>query len=304
MKHIIVACSPGRSGSTSLYKNISEIFNKNNHTGKAYHHDIKDPRLLNNLYHSYKTKKDIKYLLKIRKVISKWKKGNCYVGASYSHILDEVLKIHKGNVKLIYLKRNQQDWLKSFVKEVKKFPWSHGNYSSKKIKKIEYKIAAFHYDEMTKKKWEKLSLKKKSIWFYKKYLDLFNINKNKSSKHIIVNTENLSSQKTTQKITTFLNSNWKSVKNTYRVNLSKIDFEDFNNKDKVILSRFYNNFDFLNFAKNPLEAEKYISNKIIDGFINKRIYEHSKINTKQFKNYLLNLKRTEKKVRKLLNEKK
>ena len=99
----------------------------------------------------------------------------------------------------------------------------------------------------------------------------------------------------TQKITTFLNSNWKSVKNLYQVNVSKIDFEDFDNKDKVILSRFYNNFDFLNFAKNPLEAEKYISNKIIDGFINKRTYEHSKINTKQFKNYLLNLKRTEKK---------
>ena len=117
MKHIIVGLSPGRSGSTSLYKNICEIFIKNNHSGNAYHHDIKDPRLLHNLYHSYKTKKDAKYLTKIRKVISKWKKGNCYIGASYSHVLDEILKIHKGNIKLIYLKRDQQDWLKSFLKE-------------------------------------------------------------------------------------------------------------------------------------------------------------------------------------------
>ena len=53
----------------------------------------------------------------------------------------------------------------------------------------------------------------------------------------------------TQKITTFLNSNWKSVKNLYQVNVSKIDFEDFDNKDKVILSRFYNNL-ILNFAKS------------------------------------------------------
>ena len=174
MKKIIVGLSPGRSGST-LYKNISEIFNLNNHSGIAYHHNISDPRKLHNLFHSYKTKKK-KFLVDIRNIILKWKKGNCYVGASYSHIFDEILKIHGKNVKVIYLKRDKDDWLKSFVKEIKKFPWSHGNYSKYQKKIIEYKIAAYHYNEMTKKAWHSMSVKKSS-WFYDKNYKSLNYKK-------------------------------------------------------------------------------------------------------------------------------
>ena len=94
MKKIIVGLSPGRSGSTTLYKNISEIFNLNNHSGIAYHHNISDQESYIICSIVIKQKKKKKFLVDIRNIILKWKKGNCYVGASYSHIFDEILKIH------------------------------------------------------------------------------------------------------------------------------------------------------------------------------------------------------------------
>ena len=37
------------------------------------------------------------------------------------------------------------------------------------------------------------------------------------------------------------------------------------------------NFDFLNFAENPIEGEYFFNEKIIEGYLNRKKYQHSKI---------------------------
>ena len=55
-----------------------------------------------------------------------------------------------------------------------------------------------------------------------------------------------------KEITNFINPKWQTPNKTYKVNVSKIDYNLLGSFDKKIVGTFYKNFDYLEAAKNPV----------------------------------------------------
>jgi len=274
MNHLILAIGAGRDGTTTLQQIINKIFLKNKHDGVSHHQ--KDHQDLYNQFCLYKKYGSRDYYLNILKRIKQWKLGDAIIGNGYAHVLNIILDIHGEKLKLIHLKRQKRTWMDSFRRNIETFPWNHGNYSDSKEPKIN-RIAAFHFNECSKDAWNHLSMEDKLNWYYEKNHDLINSKKNLIQNVLNIETEKLSSEKNLHAITKFIDEEWLPINEGTHVNTSKMDYEDLNQNDRIIVSRFYSRFDYVRSAKDPFEGEAYFFHKIIDGFLNRYNYEYNAI---------------------------
>jgi len=295
MKKIILGIGAGRDGTTTLAKLIEKIFAENNYSGKSTHQ--RDHAFLYNQLCLYKSTNKQQYLEKMREAIRSWKLGDAIVGNGYAFCLDLIYEIHGEKISIIHLKRRKEEWVKSFIKNIKTFPRSHGNYSKHKNPKI-HRIAAYHFNEMNAHEWNLLPLEKKVEWYYHKTHSLIESSKFKNI--LNVNTENLSEISTVKMITEFINPNWSAPATGLKVNVSKLDYETLNDNERIIVNRMYNAFDYVEAAKNPIYGEKYFANKVIDGFIHRNEFEHSTISENDLIKYEQELSERLVKIRNLL----
>ena len=255
---IIIGIGKGRDGTTSLSENLKKIIELNNHQGQVYHEKfVKE--IYNNFHFNFDNKKKLEK--KNIDIFKKFKLGNIYVGNGYILILDLLKKKYGNKLKIIQLFREKKSWSKSFVKNIKFYPKKHGNYIDDSKSEI-FRMCAYHYGELTFNEWNKLSLKKKLEWYYIKNNDLLKkISFSKKNKLILSNTQ-LDMTRYILKITKFLNSKWKSPKNSLKVNVSKIDYSLLENLDKKIVGTFYSNFDYLQAAKDPTYGALFFLEKV------------------------------------------
>ena len=274
MNYFILAIGAGRDGTTSLQQIINKIFIKNKHYGVSHHQN--DHQYIYNQLCYYKESGDNDYFLNIEKRIKKWKLGDAIIGNGYAFVLNLIQDIHGETVKLIHLKRQKRAWIDSFMKNVKAFPWSHGNYSDSKDPKLN-RITAFHFNECTRNEWNEWSLEDKAVWYYKKTHELVSSKKKLFQNVLTIETENLSSENSVYAITNFIDESWVPSHEGTHVNLSKMDYDKLSQDDRVVVTRFYNQFDYVRSAKEPFEGDAYFFDKIIDGFLNRYNYEHNAI---------------------------
>ena len=289
---IIIGLGKGRDGTVSLAKNIENIIQLNQ-SKYPVHHEKYVKEIYNNLNKYYKNKKILER--KNNLTVKKFKIGNIYIGNGYILILDILKKKFGNKLRVINIYRNKKDWQESFKKNVKFYPTKHGNYS--KVSKPEiFRMAAFHFDEVSKKNWNKWSLLKKLSWYYNKNNDLLKkIIISKSNKFSLSNHQ-LTKKKFIKKITEFLNPKWKMPENVLKVNVSKIDYKILGAFEKKIVGTFYKNFDYLEAAKNPSYGFEFFLEKIKSGYKYRNEYIHSSISKKQLnfikrliKKFLINL---------------
>lgn len=276
MKYIYFFIGNGRDGTNSL-ASISDEIKELNEADFEVSHEFCVKEIYNN-NHFYNGQKKLRLLTK--KILNKFILGNIYVGNGYSLILDDLKKKFGSKLKIIYIKRRYKDWLISFKKNIKFYPKKHGNYS-RMVKAEIYRMAAWHFNEISFDVWNKLSLDKKLKWYYKKNSQLienFKINKKNIQK---IKTENLNNKKTLKKITEFINKSFMSPTDSSKVNVSKIDYSKLDKFEKKIVGSFYSRFDYVKAAKDPTYGAEFFNNKIIFGFKNRKNFIHSQVNYKK-----------------------
>ncbi len=281
MKYIYFFIGNGRDGTNSL-ASIAEDIKLLNEAKFKVSHEYCVKEIYNNFNYFYDDKKELK--LRTSKILNKFVPGNIYVGNGYTLILKELKKKFGSRLKILYVKRQFKDWLVSFKRNVKFYPQKHGNYS-KKIDAEIFRMAAWHFNEISIQEWNKLSLNKKLRWYYKKNFDLIKISKIKKKKLIVIKTESLNNINTLKKITEFINKSFISPRNSNHVNISKIDYAKLEDFEKKIVGSFYSRFDYLKAAKNPIYGADFFNSKVFVGFKNRNTFIHSQVNLKQL-NYI------------------
>jgi len=144
----------------------------------------------------------------------------------------------------------------------------------------------------------------KPMWYYDKTHYLIKSVRNLCKYYLQISTEQLSNENTIYKITKFIDNAWEPVEGPVRVNVSKIDYKVLSREDRVIISRFYNQFDYIKAAKNPLLGEKYFHQKIIDGYIYRKQYEHTTISCSELSEYLHGLEQRILEIKDLMEKEK
>jgi len=281
---IIIGIGKGRDGTVSLSSNIKKIFNLNKCKYRVHHEDhVKE--IYNNLNLYYEDKN--KLLRKNNITLNKFKIGNIYVGNGYILILDILKKKFGNKLKVINIYRNRKDWLRSFKKNINFYPTKHGNYSNISNPEI-FRMAAFHFHEVSKKNWNNWSLKKKLNWYFDKNNFLLKKLKLSESNKFSLSNKQLTKKNYIKKMTKFLNPKWKIPENILRVNISKLDYKILGNFEKKIVGTFYKNFDYLEAAKNPTYGFEFFLEKVKSGYKFRNNYIHSSVSKKQL-NYIKRL---------------
>tara|TARA_A100001015_G_scaffold321272_1_gene451145 strand:+ start:3037 stop:3915 length:879 start_codon:yes stop_codon:yes gene_type:complete len=274
---IIIGIGKGRDGTASLKVNLENIVQFNNINCHVYHEKyVKE--IYNNYHQYYENKKILEK--KNNEILGKFELGNIYVGNGYILILNILKKKFGDKLKIIRVYRNQKEWKKSFIKNIKFYPKKHGNYSKLLNPEI-FRMAAFHFDDLSIKDWNKLSLEKKLSWYYKKNNQIFkNINFKKSNKFELSNKQ-MNKKKYLEKIVKFIDAKWKMPTNIFKVNVSHIDYKSLGNFDKKIVGTFYRDFDYLMAAKDPCYGFDFFLKKVVFGYKYRNEYIHSSISKKQ-----------------------
>ena len=295
-KKIFLCIGNGRDGTLSLKENIRNICELNNSNYKVFH-ETYAVDVFNNLHKNYNNNSLFKK--QNQKIIDKLNLNEIHVSNGYSFLISDLYLKFKKNLKIIRIKRNKNQWLTAFKKNIKNYPKKHGNYAKIKNPEI-YRMSAWHFNEMKKKEWDAISLNKKLDWYYKKNDEFIrNIKKYIDKKNILeIKTENLTKKETLKKITIFFNSNWKTPLFSLKTNVSNLDYSKMAKFDKKILGTFYSSFDYLYAAKNPVFGANYFINKVFLGYQNRKKYIHSTVDRKSFISFLNKLKTLSK-----LNEK-
>ena len=297
MDSLILGIGAGRDGTTSLTKILQEIFRLNDHDGEAVHQQ--DHRLLYNEFCLWKETEDIRHRDEMSRVIARWRPGDAIVGNGYAHYLDLVRDIQGPQVKLICLRREKGAGLESFAENVRTFPWSHGNYSGDPAPR-QHRIAAFHCGEMTRREWDALPLEDKLSWYYDKTHAALNEQKGRFEEVLEVATENLSADHAVEGITEFLDPGWIAPSKGTRVNASRIDYRSLDDEERVVVNRVYNEYDFLEAAKDPLVGEQYFADRVLAGFVHRDQFEHSTVSEEALRDYMDTLKARLAEVERLL----
>jgi len=298
MNALIIAVGAGRDGTTTLTGLINDIFRFNDHPETALHQ--RDHALLYNELAKFLEASNPDHRDNMLNAISRWQHGDAIVGNGYAHCLQFIHDVHGSRTKLVHLIRDKDPWLRSFIENIETFPRSHGNYSNHPSPKIE-RVAAFHYGEMTCEEWNALALEDKVSWYYDATHALADRHATLFDDVLVIKTETLSSDKTVNELTAFMDAAWKPPDATRHLNASLLSYADLPREQRVIVNRFYQEFDHVRAAAHPCEGEAYFAGRVIDGFINRKTYEHSAVSRDELNAYECTLKARLEKIRELLS---
>jgi hypothetical protein len=282
MNALIIAVGAGRDGTTTLTRLINDIFHYNDHPETALHQ--RDHALLYNELAKLLETGNAVHRDNMLKAISRWQPGEAIVGNGYAHCLPSIHDVHGSGTKLVHLMRAKDPWLRSFIENIETFPRSHGNYSDHSSPKIE-RVAAFHYGEMTREEWNALSLEDKASWYYDATHSLAEKHAALFDDVLVIKTEALSSDKTISNLTAFIDASWKPPDVTRRLNASLLNYADLPLEQRVVVNRFYQEFDHTRAATHPCEGEAYFAGRVLDGFMNRKTYEHSAVSRDEIEAY-------------------
>jgi hypothetical protein len=283
MNKIIICIGNGRDGTYSLKENLKNICKINNSSIPVYHEKFAE-NIYNTFHFNYKNKKKINTFF--LSIANNFNLGEVHVSNGYTLILDKLINRFTSSIKIIRIKRDKKDWIPAFKKNIFNYPLKHGNYTNLKKAQI-YRMAAWHFEEMSKIEWNKMSINKKLNWYYDKNDDLVKRNNILNKKNYLqINTKSLDDLVTIKAITKFINPKWKCPSYVLKTNVSKIDYATLNNYEKKVMGTFYSSFDYKYAANNPVYGALFFFEKVLDGYKNRKKYSHSYVKKNELNSFL------------------
>lgn len=172
MKPKIIVAGTGRDGTVSMNHFFNEIFTQEK-TGMTSCHEFAARdcyNLVDKFWHSQQAgKEDVTALEELRTIFAKCP-YDAIVGNGYSLAQRYIPDLFDKNCYFIHLKRrDRQACINSWIKCCTLFPEANGHYTDDHSTDIQvWRMTAFHFGEMTKDEWAKLSLNEKCAWYYDK----------------------------------------------------------------------------------------------------------------------------------------
>jgi predicted nucleic acid-binding Zn-ribbon protein len=246
--HLEYVCvGAGRDGSASLAKMIHDLFN---HEGKhrSEHHEYANPKFYKNFCdyaesNSYSSAATIDELIRTCPV-------NCIVGNGYGFILDRFAALYSG-IKLLHIKRrSMMDCVTSLVKDARDFPQSYRYYVADDPS-FTKRIAAFHFREMSRARWDKLAIEQKFVWYYKKTHSLIEKHKHLFSDYMLIYTEDLSASSTRRKIAKFIECDDGYLPPAIHINKNADGIDGLKDSERAMLQWYFRQLDYHNIAQGP-----------------------------------------------------
>ena len=276
MKKIIFCIGNGRDGTKSLALNLESVAKLNDKKVNVFHE-----LYVSDIYKTFHNNHDNLKILekKLDVIASRFKIGNIYISNGYTLFINSLIKKFGDKLLLIRIKRNKNSWKKSFLKNINLCPASHGNYSKVINPKI-YRMSAWHFNEVSQKKWNKSSLSNKIDWYYRKNDFLINKAKNKikSNNFLFLKTEDSGKLTTMKLVTKFINNKWKCKDKPLKINTTiPISYYRNSNLTEKILHSFYQEFDLKLAALNPVWGANFFIKKTIWGYKNRKKFNFGKI---------------------------
>ncbi len=161
----ILCVGTGRDGTTSLAQMIQNAFDREGR-GRTVMHEWMAMAFYGE-FCNYKESGDPAHLENIRRFIAKCP-YDCIVGNGYAPVLDLFREICGEQLTVIHLQRgNRAACVTSLARNAELFPVNH-RYYAPSPPATGKRMAAFHFDEMTREAWDGCTLQQRFEWYYDK----------------------------------------------------------------------------------------------------------------------------------------
>jgi hypothetical protein len=192
----LLCVGTGRDGTLSLNHMIRCLFASTD--GRRTMHEYRN-REFYQAFSEYKETGSLSRVDDMRRMIDECP-YDCIVGNGYAAILPLFREQWGAETRLVHIKRaNRAACISSLLKNCEIFPFAYRYYSSAEAATVK-RMAAFHFNEMSKDAWDKLPTTAKFAWYYDKTHALIDQHKGLFAQCIELCTETLSEEHTRRTI--------------------------------------------------------------------------------------------------------
>jgi hypothetical protein len=187
----------------------------------------------------------------------------CIVGNGYAAILPLFAKHYGRDLKLVHLCRADRDsCIASLIKNAALFPTAHRYYSASPEATVK-RIAAFHFGEMSRAAWDRLTLTEKFAWYYDKTHALVRQHLALFDATIAVETERLDDPATRRSIADFIAGPAAALPPKTHLNAAAIDISSFAQAHRFKMHWLMGRLNLEELATDDVYALEYFLDKFI-----------------------------------------
>jgi len=187
----------------------------------------------------------------------------CIVGHGYAAILPLFARTYGRDLKIVHLYRADRDsCIASLVKNCELFPTAYRYYSLSPAALVK-RIAAFHFGDLSRGAWDRLSLPEKFAWYYDKTHALVRQHLALFDASISIQMECLDDAATRRGIADFIGGPAMPLPPKTRLNAAKIDISSFAEDRRIRMSWLLGRLNLEEVAADDVYALEYFLGKFI-----------------------------------------
>jgi hypothetical protein len=187
----------------------------------------------------------------------------CIVGNGYAALMPLFAARYGRGLKLVHLRRaNRAACIASLVQNCELFPTAYGYYSSSSDARFK-RMAAFHFGEMSREVWDRLSLAEKFGWYYDKTHALIERHAALFDECIEIETESLDTEGTRRTIARIVDGDPGALPPKVHLNATRIDISTFAPEHQYRMAWLLGRLNIEEVAHDDVYALDYFLDKFI-----------------------------------------
>jgi hypothetical protein len=255
----IVCVGTGRDGTQTLNYFMQRLFDSSGGGRSRHEYHGRD---INHAFSEHKETQSPEALAALKGFVANCD-YDCIVGNGYAAILPLFTAAHGRGLKLLHLRRaDRAACVASLVRNCLMFPTAYGYYAADPQATVK-RLSAFHFGEMTRAEWDRLSLEEKFGWYYDKTHALIDQHRSLFDEHIEVHTEDLDSEAALQRIARFAIGANAVAPRAAHLNASAIDIASFAPEHQHRMRWLMGRLDLNETARDDVYAMDYFVDKFV-----------------------------------------
>jgi SAM-dependent methyltransferase len=184
------------------------------------------------------------------------------VGNGYAAILPLFAERYGRGLKVVHLYRDRDACIESLITNCELFPTAYRYYSSSPDAEVK-RMAAFHFGDMSRTAWDRLSTREKFGWYYDKTHALVRQHLALFDHYIEIATESLNDEATRRAIADLVDGGQAQPPPRTHLNASVIDISSFPKQHQVKMNWLMGRLNMEELAKDDVYALNYFLDKFV-----------------------------------------
>jgi hypothetical protein len=184
------------------------------------------------------------------------------VGNGYAAILPLFAAHYGRDLKLVHLHRDRDTCIASLMTNCALFPAAYRYYAASPEATVK-RMAAFHFGEMSRAQWDRLSLQEKFGWYYDKTHALVRQHAALFDARVEIATESLGEEATRRIIADFVGGSGDATPPNAHLNAAVIDISSFVEQHRIKMNWLMGRLDLAELAKDDVYALTYFLDKYV-----------------------------------------